>query len=366
MQLKDYSGSETIVRICFSDDTVESNRLAGRNVLIVKGKSAILECKGSIYEYPVTGECEFCDNDTVFINVKGICRLMFSFKEYSQTIIVTNKCNSNCIMCPYTSSFRRRAGFTDSDFLCEQVRYLPDHTEHLVITGGEPTLADMSFFNLMMQIRMKFPHINCLLLTNGRSFSIESICKNAVDLFPRKIIAAIPLHASYPELHDSITQSPGSFRQTIAGIKRLLAIGIAVEIRIVVFKLNHNDIRRIAELIRTELHAVSVVNFMAAEMCGNAAINSNDVWISYNQGFANCEEAIDLLVNSGIDVGIYNFPLCSVPQKYIGLYRKSISNYKVRYGQACSDCSEQQLCGGVFASSLKFAESDMIPFTENP
>ena len=300
-----------------------------------------------------------------FINSYGNISLMFSFTEYSQTIVVTNKCNSNCIMCAYTSSFRRDTIDTEDAFILEQVTYLPDHTEHLVITGGEPTLKSSTFFELMKAIRDRFPRINCLLLSNGRSFSIDTICQKALASFPKKTLVAIPLHASFPELHDRITQTSGSFKQTITGIKRLLSLGIAVEIRIISFAYNKDDIINIAQLIENELHGVSIVNFMAVEMCGNSAINRSDIWIDYNSAFSACEVAIDLLVSSGIDVGIYNFPLCSVPHKYIGLYRKSISAYKVGYGEICSECSRKNLCGGVFASSLKYAVPEMKPFTVN-
>ena len=37
-----------------------------------------------------------------------------------------------------------------------------------------------------------------------------------------------------------------------------------------------------------------------------------------------------MLIANGINVGLYNFPLCSVPKAYWGLYKKSISEYKIR------------------------------------
>lgn len=365
MRLMDYTGSELIARICLSEDTVAKNQLSGKNTLFINGNTLSLVCKDCVQKFDLTGECRFSDNDTVFINSIGHISLLFSYAEYSQTIVVTNKCNSNCIMCAYTSSFRRDTTDTDADFILKQVAYLPDHTEHLVITGGEPTLKKLTFFELMKAIRYRFPRINCLLLSNGRSFSIDNICQKALDSFPKKTLVAIPLHASYPELHDRITQASGSFKQTITGIKKLLSHGVAVEIRIITFAYNHDDIINIARLIENELHSVSIVNFMAIEMCGNSAINSRDIWIDYNSAFSACEAAIDLLVSSGIDVGIYNFPLCSVPHKHFGLYRKSISTYKVRYGEICSECKRKSLCGGVFSSSLKYAVPEMKPFKEN-
>lgn len=364
MRLNEYKNQELLARICYSIDEADRNRTMGRNVLYLEENIATLMRANRAAKYIITGCCNFRENDTIFINKYGNCRLLFRYSEYSQTIIVTNKCNSNCIMCPYTSHFRASANDCSDDFLVNQIDYLPTHTEQLTITGGEPTLKKEGFFRLMEKIKTHFPQVSCLLLTNGRSFSLRSICCKSNVVFPKKIIAAVPLHASYAELHDAITQVKNSFTQTAVGIRNLLNLGIAVEIRIVVFKENYKDIINISKFIQREIPNVSIVNFMAAEMCGNAAKNQNNTWVSYNKAFANCEKAIDLLISLGIDVGIYNFPLCSVPRRYWGIYKRSISSYKIRYGKKCDICNEKNVCGGVFASSLKYAESEMQPILE--
>jgi len=364
MQIINYSGQGILARFCISDEETKRCLELSLNVLKVQANIAFLIVNGKLYEYNTTGDIPFGENDTVYINTNGYCRLFFCYGEYSQTVIVTNKCNSNCIMCPYTSAFRKNTYDTDDVFLLKSIEYLPSNTRHLVITGGEPTLKDDVFFDLMRKIYDRFEDINCLLLTNGRSFSIERIINNARSIFHKNIIVAIPIHASFAYLHDSITQSKGSFQQTLKGIKNLINCDIAVEIRIVVFKQNYRDMYNIAELIANKFPEVSIVNFMAAEMCGNAALNNDNVWIDYVEAFANCKSAIDKLISSGIDVGIYNFPLCSVPKKYWGLYQKSISGYKVRFGKNCINCIEEKICGGVFASSLKYAESGLKPIME--
>ena len=42
-----------------------------------------------------------------------------------------------------------------------------------------------------------------------------------------------------------------------------------------------------------------------------------------------------------------------VDSKYWGLYKKSISGYKVRYLEACKDCNERNSCGGIFAGTVR-------------
>lgn len=365
MQLKNYNGYGTLVRFCSSDKEISICQDHSRNALFIQDNTAVMVVDGNSHKYAINGEISFKENDTLYVNQNGFCRLIFPYEEYSQTIIVTNKCNSNCIMCPYTSSFRKSTNDSDDQFLFQQIEYLPSKTKHLVITGGEPTLKKDVFFEMMKKIYSRFSDIHCLLLTNGRSFSLESIIKEANVIFNRNIIIAIPIHASTAMIHDSITQTTGSFNQTIKGIKNLIHSNFHIELRIVVFKSNYKDMLNIANLIIKEFPQVYIVNFMAAEMCGNAVLNIDNTWIDYNEAFDYCKTAIDKLVGSGINVGLYNFPLCSIPHKYWGLYQKSISGYKVRFGHKCCKCSEKNICGGVFASSLKYAERNMKPLMEN-
>lgn len=65
-----------------------------------------------------------------------------------------------------------------------------------------------------------------------------------------------------------------------------------IEIRIVVSKLNYRDISNIVELLLT-LPRITVVNFIALEMCGNAIKNREQVWIDYPEAAAACEAGIE-------------------------------------------------------------------------
>ena len=110
---------------------------------------------------------------------------------------------------------------------------------------------------------------------------------------------AIPIHASTAELHDRITQTKGSFSQTILGIKRLLRYGIRIEIRIVVSKVNCEDINNLAEFIIREIPQVEYISVIAMEMTGNAFKNKDRLWIPYKEAFYYASGAINKLINNG-------------------------------------------------------------------
>ncbi len=137
--------------------------------------------------------------------------------------------------------------------------------------------------------------------------------------------------------------------------------GTKVEIRIVVSKLNYNNLENIAKFIAKYLPSAYVVNFVGLEMCGNAARNRKDVWIDYPVAFSSMKNAIDILCFESIDVGIYNFPLCSVDEKYRPLCRRSISDYKIVYDQLCSECTLRPICGGIFRSTYILKHPEVNP-----
>ena len=302
----------------------------------------------------------FSEFDVIEINELGRAYQCFSANSPDNAILVTDKCNSNCVMCPVSEGVRKSGKTKDISVLAEIVRHIPAFAEHLTITGGEPFLLGTKLFDLLSLLKYHVPEIEYLLLTNGRAFSIENYVSRFQEVVPHKTIIGIPLHGYDAKTHDGITQSKGSFEQTYIGLKRLLQTSCNVELRVVVSRLNVSYINHIAELIATEFSNVWRVDFLGLEMLGNAAKNVEKVWISYSEAFREIKSAIDILVSKGIDVGIYNFPLCSVEQGYRSLCHKSITDYKIRYKEECSNCMEKDACGGIFSGTIRLV-NDLKP-----
>ena len=84
-------------------------------------------------------------------------------------IFVTNRCNSNCIMCPLSETVRRKSDNGRIEEIFQQIKELPENVEYVNVTGGEPTLVGQAFFEIMDKLKMKFQNSGFQLLTNGRS-----------------------------------------------------------------------------------------------------------------------------------------------------------------------------------------------------
>ena len=303
----------------------------------------------------------FHDGDIVTVNKNGTVHQLFDFEEHNATVFVTGKCNSNCMMCPCSDYERRNNDGMSDQWVRNYIDMLPSDVPHIVVTGGEPTLKTDQFFLVMDLLASKFPQAETLLLTNGRSFASKTLLHRLLDRCPPYLMMGIPIHGPDAELHDKITQTPNSFRQTCAGIENLLANNVAIELRIVVSKLNHEYISDIADLIISRFPQVNMVNIMGLETMGSCAKNLKEVYIDCCDAWKDIRPAVMKLMGRGIFTQIYNYPLCAVDQGYWPICKKSITPYKVRFPAACEDCEAHAQCGGFFFSTLAVAKPKVIP-----
>ena len=277
-------------------------------------------------------------------------------------IYMTEACNSNCIMCPMSLDSRRRGdSMTDEWEGLKQID--PTVVRHLTLTGGEPFLQVRQLLDAMRYINACFPERPVLILTNGRALSIPGIFAEFSSLLNPHYTIAIPIHAAEENLHDQISQAPGSFRQTMKGIRNLSSTRANIEIRIVGNRLNLGSLNDTFRMLADLPVRISVINLIAMEMTGCAARNRDQVWVPYDQVIAASEAGIQYAVLHGINVGLYNFPLCSLPERLWPMSKKSITPFKIRYDPLCDRCTEKEACGGMFYSTYELHLVDVKPFS---
>ena len=347
-----------------SEETANKILAEGKNVLLCTDNDVSLLDITSVKKIHLNiddSDPFFSDFDVVqYIPSKGLYK-KFNGNSDENVLILSEKCNSNCVMCPYSENFRINAKTVKTSEILSLIDYISVYPSHLTITGGEPTLIGDGIFEIMNLLNQKFPDTSYLFLTNGRIFSCTEYFEKFIKCLPNDICFAIPIYGNSPERHDAITRTQGSFTEAVQGIQNLMRNNIKTEIRIVVSKLNYTALTDIAVFITKYMPKAMVVNFVGLEMCGNACRNQDTVWIDYPQAFEAMEQAIDILYSACIDVGIYNFPLCAVKSKYRALCRKSISDYKIVYDDKCIECSLKEICGGMFKSSYLLKHPEVKP-----
>ena len=279
-----------------------------------------------------------------------------------RTLFLTGRCNSNCIMCPYGTKMRTRACNESVSLLLACISLMNPYAEYLCVTGGEPTLLKDGFLKILETIKEHFVQCEVHILTNGRAFYYADFLEAYRKVRPYKTQLGIPLHASHAELHDRITGAPGSFAQTIRGLDRLYAANEHIELRVVVSALNSENLPELAAFIGNRYPKVNHVSLMGLEMMGNAMLRHREVWLSFDQIWPRVSRAIEILIHLGVSVQIFNFPLCSVENRFHPLYRRSISPEKVRYLPECDVCTLKDRCGGFFQTTIHMPDISVHPF----
>jgi His-Xaa-Ser system radical SAM maturase HxsC len=274
--------------------------------------------------------------------------VLYRYGANSHSFLVTERCNSFCIMC----SQPPRA-IDDRYLVDEFMEALPlihPETHEIGITGGEPTLWGDDFIRMVQAAKTHLPGTSLHVLSNGRNFkSLELAVKVARVKHPDLMIG-IPLYADYSQLHDYVVQADGAFDDTIRGILNLKRCRVPVEIRVVVHRENYRRLPRLAEFITRNLLFADHVALMGLEIRGFAKSNLDAIWIDPYDYRAELAEAVRTLARYRMRVSVYSHPLCVLPEDIRRFSVKSISDWKNEYFEECKGCSAVEACGGFFSS----------------
>ncbi len=151
-------------------------------------------------------------------------------------IALTYECNNKCIHC-YSSSPRKMNSLPTGKWV-DVLRKLRDiGVPQVLFTGGEPTL----FKDLPYLIRVTEDlGLVSGVVSNGRRFKdreyVEKLIKSGLDF------VQITLESHVREIHDRITRSPGSWDDTVNGVKNLVNENLYFTVNLTLSKWNYKDI----------------------------------------------------------------------------------------------------------------------------
>lgn len=290
------------------------------------------------------------DGDVIRVNPrKSLVRAIYRINGSANFLFVTERCNSFCLMC---SQPPRKV---DDGYLIEElIRAIPlinKGARELGITGGEPTLLGERFFQLVRTIKNYLPSTAVHVLTNGRSFSNSELASQLAGIGHKDLMLGIPLYSDVSHIHDFVVQADGAFDETIRGILNLKRHSQKVEIRVVIHKQTYSRLPQLAEFIGRNLQFVDHVALMGLEITGFTRANLSELWIDPPEYSDQLSRAVKTLKRFGIRTSIYNHQLCLLPESLWRYSVKSISDWKNKYYEACSDCEMKNDCGGFFSSS---------------
>ena len=294
------------------------------------------------------------DGDVVLINPDGTIMMLFKDGSPYNSILTTNRCNSLCIMCPQPPT-GDPAGLHENNL--QLISLLdPDKTEHLCITGGEPTLLGEDLITLVKACRQKLPKTLLTMLSNARRLQDFEFARELVRAGAPNLLIETPLFADNDTEHDAVMGAKGSFYETIRGLHNLARLGQPVGLRTILHALTIKRLSQYADFVYRNLPFVFQVAFMGMETRGLASRNLARLWVDPHDYQDQLAHAVRYLARRLVPVSIYNHQLCLLPREIWPFARKSITDWKQAYPPACDTCTVKEDCGGVFSTGEKYSD----------
>ncbi|RYZ35810.1 MAG: His-Xaa-Ser system radical SAM maturase HxsC [Myxococcaceae bacterium] len=301
------------------------------------------------------------EGDVVRVDpVRRTLTALYRRASHSNTFLVTERCDNYCLMCSQPP--RKQDDSWLLDELEEVIPLVSPETREVGITGGEPGLLGGRFLQLVERLHHHLPRTAVHVLSNGRSFSEPAFARDLGRIRHPDLMMGIPLYSDLPEEHDHVVQAHGAFDETVRGILNLKRAGVRVELRFVIHAQTWARLPEFARFVARNLLFVDHVALMGLELMGFAKTNHQRLWVDpldYQQQLASAVQTLEL---AGLQVSIYNHPLCVLPASLHPFSRKSISDWKNIYFPECGGCTQMESCGGFFASSTLKRSRGIAPF----
>lgn len=320
-----------------------------RGYKIAVGRDTRLETSSLSYVRVPAGIAELGEGDVLDIHPQsGRVRVLYRRSSSQNFFLVTERCNNYCLMCSQPPKKVDDGWLIDQ--IAEALPLVDPATPALTFTGGEPLLEWRRFIGLLELARDFLPDTAVHVLTNGRAFANPQVTSAWTSVRHPKLSAGIPIYAAVDYIHDYVVQAKGAFDETILGVLRLKDRGQWVEIRNVLHAITAPRLHETCSWIARNLPFVDHVALMGMENTGFALANDDVLWIDPVDYQGQLAAGVDVLSAAGLNVSVYNLPLCVLDPKVRPFAVKSISDWKNTFAEECTRCSVRDECAGFFST----------------
>jgi His-Xaa-Ser system radical SAM maturase HxsC len=289
------------------------------------------------------------DGDVLALDpASGRFRVLYRRGSKNNTFLVTERCNHYCLMCSQPPRKVNDGWIVDEISGC--IDLIDPATVSIGFTGGEPLLEGNRFLSLLTKMRDRLPTTSVHVLTNGRAFADDSVATAWAEIRHPDLMAGIPIYAAVDHIHDYVVQAQGAFDETVLGILRMKDKGQRVEVRCVLHSITAPRLKQTCEWFARNLPFVDHIALMGLENTGFALANQDLLWIDpldYADDLAN---GVQTLRAAGVNVSVYNLPLCVLDRSVWDVAVQSISDWKNAYLPVCDECGVRDRCSGFFST----------------
>ena len=273
---------------------------------------------------------------------RSVAMRLIRANSRANTIVLTEECDQLCVMC---SQPPRSMRYDHMELYRRAIELAPTGSV-IGISGGEPTLLRSQLFDLLLWASKSRDDIAFHILSNAQHFDAGDQPK--LKALGPTVLWGVPIYAADARLHDSIVGKVGAHARLLESMQLLSEAGAQVELRTVVLRTNWLALPDLADFVVTHLPDVRCWALMQLERFGYGKLNWKAIFADTSVDFSQLSIALSVASAAGLDVRLYNFPLCSVPADFRGVAHASISDWKQKYLAFCAQCTQRGNCGGFF------------------
>jgi organic radical activating enzyme len=221
----------------------------------------------------------------------------------------------------------------------------------LTISGGEPTLNPRLAEYVGMGKRLGAKEVE--LQTNAMRLGDPELTRSLVEA--GLDVAFVSLHASNAILSDFVTQAPGTFEKTVAGLDELAKTSVIVRLNFVFCEANHADFPDYIAMVAERWPKATVtVSFVAAST--DVVPKDRAMIPRYTDVMPHLSRGVRMARNLGILVtgfeSMCGIPLCQVPDDLSEFFAlpeivPGMDRGEFRKTEVCAACALDRRCFGI-------------------
>lgn len=221
----------------------------------------------------------------------------------------------------------------------------------IILSGGEPTLDPR--LPAYLRLSRSVSDLPVEVQTNATLLDDPPRVDALVEAGLAE--AFVSLHASCAEISDAVTEAPGTFARTVAGVDNLLAAGVRVRLNFVICQLNKAELPPYVRLVAARWPGVRVtLSFVAPST--DVVPRTSRIIPRYAEALPHLVEALAEADRLGVPIdgfeSMCGLPLCLVPREAerfatLGVLPEGEGGGEFVKPEACAGCSLSPRCHGI-------------------
>lgn len=284
-------------------------------------------------------------------------------------IRINGHCNMSCAFCFVD---RTVPDYPAARVLADIEGLAARHLDHLVLSGGEPTLHPelARFVGRAKEIGFRTIEMQ----SNGVKTADLAYAKTLVDAGLNKV--TVSLHSIDPEHSDTITRLPGAFGKSVASLHNFRRLGIRTQIAHVITRSNYEELPATVRFLREtfpEREGHLSVCFGVAQPISDLVYT----WVMprFDEIKPFVREALDYCLETRLGfggmIGQGGYPPCMLDgdMRYYAanlgnIYRSPDHDQQFYKAPGCRECSFDPWCLGVRRLYVEtYGDAEIKPFT---